>query len=168
MNEDRFFHGGVPGMHPGDLLVPSPPHVFDGCPICRARAAGRVFTVGDYRAWLTEPEWRRADPAVIAEIREVLDGVPDEAPIDAPSAEQAVYLTSSELYATWYAARSGGDLYRVKPLGRLTPSHEDHFDSFTVPRARVLQVVRRAVVLTDHERAALAEAWRAADERTTS
>jgi hypothetical protein len=159
-----LYHGGVAGLHAGDLLVPSPPHVFDGCPICAARAEGRTFTVGEYRAYLKPHLPRLGDRA--QPIVDLLDGVPDDVPIDAPSAERAVYVTMSELYATWYAARSGGDLYRVKPLGRLTPSAEDHFESFTVPRARVLEVRRRAVVLSADERADLMALWTAADEVT--
>ena len=38
------FHGGVPGLHPGDLITPQPAdhgtHLLDGCPVCAARAAG--------------------------------------------------------------------------------------------------------------------------------
>ena len=156
-----LYHGGVAGLHPGDLLVPSPPHVFDGCPICVARAEGRVFTVGQYRAfiapllpWLGE----RAKPVL-----ELLEGVPDSAPIDPPTGQAAVYCTTSPLYAAWYAARSAGDLYRVKPVGRLRRSTEDSFESYVVPRARVLQVLRRSVELTDDERAEILEAWTAAD-----
>lgn len=159
-----LYHGGVAGLHPGDLIVPSPPHVFDGCPICRARAEGRCFTVGDYRAWLLSPEWRSADAGLIAQIHELLDGVPADVPVDPPSAEQAVYVTETLLYASWYAARSGGDLYRVKALGRLVPSAEDHFTSYTVPRARVLQVIERGVVLDADDRADLLATWTAADE----
>lgn len=157
-----LYHGGIAGLHPGDVLVPSPPHVFDGCPICVARAEGRVYTVGEYRAFIAPHLAGLGDRA--QPILDLIDGVADDMPIDEPSAEHAVYVTTSELYATWYAARSQGDLYRVKPLGRLTPSAEDHFDSFTVPRARVLQIIRRGVVLTDDERADILAAWTAADE----
>lgn len=156
-----LYHGGVAGLHRGDLLEPSPPHVFDGCPICVARSEGRVFTAGEYRAWVAphiERLGERAKPVL-----ELLDGVPDSAPIDPPTGEVAVYVTTSQLYATWYAARSGGDLYRVKPLGRRRRSSEDHFESYVVPRARVLQVLRRGVVLTDSERADLLTMWGAAD-----
>jgi hypothetical protein len=160
----RLFHGGIAGLHPGDLLVPSPPHVFDGCPICRARAEGRVFTVGEYIEWVSGVHPMDDRAQYVRQVLEMLEGVPAAMPIDLPSAEVAVYVTTSELYATWYAARSAGDLYRVKPLGRLTPSTEDHFESYTVPRARVLQVVRRNVVLTPQERAEMYAAWTAADE----
>jgi hypothetical protein len=40
----RYFHGGAPGLKPGDLIEPRPPgegkHLVDGCPTCEARKAG--------------------------------------------------------------------------------------------------------------------------------
>lgn len=37
----RLWHGGAPGLHPGDLIEPRPDgddtHLVDGCPICEAR-----------------------------------------------------------------------------------------------------------------------------------
>lgn len=154
----RYFHGGVSGLCAGDLLLPAPPHVTDGCPICVARAEGRVYTVGEYRSYAAQ-FGERARP-----ILDLLDGVPDAAPLDPPSGQQAVYMTTHELYATWYAARSQGDLYAVKPLGRMVPSPEDHFETVTAPRARVLKVLRRSVQLTDEERTDLLNQWKSADE----
>ncbi|MFF3378181.1 hypothetical protein ACFYXF_35160 [Streptomyces sp. NPDC002680] len=29
----RYFHGGVPGLDPGDLITPISPHVVDGCKV---------------------------------------------------------------------------------------------------------------------------------------
>lgn len=41
----RYFHGGVPGLRPGDLLEPQPlgegAHLVDGCPTCEARKTGQ-------------------------------------------------------------------------------------------------------------------------------
>lgn len=41
----RLFHGGAPGLRPGDVITPRPAgdtaHLLDGCPICEARKAGR-------------------------------------------------------------------------------------------------------------------------------
>lgn len=157
----RLYHGGIAGLHPGDVLVPSPPHVFDGCPICVARSEGRVFTVGEYRAWITPHIARLGERG--ERILELLEGAPDSAAIDPPTGEAAIYVTQSQMYATWYAARSAGDLYRVKPLGRLRRSAEDSIESYVVPRARVLQVLHRGVRLSDGERADLLAMWSAAD-----
>jgi hypothetical protein len=35
-----YYHGGMPGLRPGQTLVPSPPNYLDDCPICRAKKAG--------------------------------------------------------------------------------------------------------------------------------
>jgi hypothetical protein len=37
----RYFHGGAPGLQPGDLIVPGPTHLLDDCPICQAIKEGR-------------------------------------------------------------------------------------------------------------------------------
>jgi hypothetical protein len=37
----RYFHGGKPGLDPGDVLVPGPPNFLDDCPICQEVKAGR-------------------------------------------------------------------------------------------------------------------------------
>lgn len=159
----RWYHGGVPGLRPGDLLRPSPPHVTDGCPVCVARAEGRALTVGQYRAWL-RGFGDRARPVLDA-----LAGAPDAAPLDPPSARAAVYITTHQGYAAWYAARSGnGDLYEVAPVGELKTSEADRFPSATVAAARVVRVVRRSVRLTRHERRALDRDWRLRDELAES
>jgi len=159
---ERLYHGGATGLHPGDLLVPSEPHVEDGCPICEARAAGRIYTVGEYRDYMLRL-YRLTGQTGVWNVLAALEGARDEQALDPPSLRAAVYVTSHELYATWYAARSRGDLYAVKPLGRTEPSTEDHFPTWTCPRARIVRVVRRAVVLTSEERARLLEEWAEAD-----
>ena len=108
-----YYHGGIGGLRPGAMLVPSPPHVTDGCPICVARAAGRVCTVAEYRLWL-EAFGERAVPV----LRSLSDAKPSD-PIDPPSGRQALYITTDLRYARWYAARSEGDLYRVEPVGEI-------------------------------------------------
>ena len=39
-----YYHGGPPGLHPGDVITPRPAgdtsHLLDGCPTCEARRAG--------------------------------------------------------------------------------------------------------------------------------
>jgi hypothetical protein len=37
----RYFHGGKPGLEPGDLIEPGAPNYLDNCPICQAVKAGR-------------------------------------------------------------------------------------------------------------------------------
>lgn len=159
MMAKKLYHGGKAGLNVGDLLVPSPPHQEDGCPICVARAAGRVCTVREYRAYARQ-FGARAEPVL-----RLLEGAPDDAPVDPPSAEKAVYITSSAEYATWYASRSRGDLYRVQPIGPLKRSSEDLFESFTVSAARVVEVLRRGVRLSRKERRELEREWRKAEER---
>lgn len=154
-----LYHGGIAGLHPGDDLTPSPPRVTDDCPICRARRAGLVYTVGDYRAWL-QTMGARAEPVL-----RMLADAPDAAPVDPPSGLDAVYLTTERDYARWYAARSGGDLYRVEPVGERTASAEDPFESYTVPTARVAAVIERNVRLDRADRRALFRRWKRADDR---
>lgn len=36
----RYWHGGIPGLRAGDLIVPSAPNYVDNCPICAAKKAG--------------------------------------------------------------------------------------------------------------------------------
>lgn len=47
----RYFHGGAPGLRPGDLIEPQPlgegKHLVDGCPTCDARKAGQQLEVDD-------------------------------------------------------------------------------------------------------------------------
>ena len=155
-----YYHGGVPGLRHGDLVVPAPPHVEDGCPVCEARAAGRTYTIGEHRAW--------ARKMGSTELMAALDdpSVPDSAVMDPPRAEQGrVYVTTHRQYATFYAARSGGDLYKVEPIGDLTPSEEDHFPTWTVESARVVIPIRRRVRLSSAERRHLMAAWKRADFR---
>lgn len=154
-----YFHGGKRGLHAGDLLIPAPPHVNDGCPICVARAAGRTCTVGEYRRWLT----RFGDKG--KEVLDALGDADDREPIDPPSATKAVYITTDRDYATFYAARSSGDLYRVVPVGPLTESREDHFPTWTCRAALVADVVRRRVHLRPRERRRISDRWQEADMR---
>jgi hypothetical protein len=156
-----FYHGGKAGLQAGDRLVPSPPHVTDGCPICVARAAGVAVTVGEYRVWLQ----RQGRSPGVLQMLQMLDGVPDHLVIDAPSERQAVYVTSDRGYARFYAARSQGDLYRVEPVGELEPTDEDHFPSWTVGEAVVVEVIERRVRLTRRDRRQLMREWGKADRR---
>lgn len=155
----KLYHGGKAGLNVGDELVPSPPHGDDGCPICVGRREGRTVTVREYRAWLVQ-FGARARPVL-----EMLEGAPDNAPVDPPSQREAVYITTSHDYARWYAARSHGDLYEVEPVGELDPSTEDPFPSWTVPKARVTAVIERGVRLVRRDRRSLMRAWGKADKQ---
>ena len=153
-----MYHGGIAGLQPGGILRPAPPHVTDGCPICVARAEGRTVTVGEYRTWLRQqgPKARK--------VLDMLADADDGEPMDPPSKERAVYLTTDRDYARWYAARSGnGDLYRVTPVGLMTRSAEDPFPSYTVEVARVLEVLERGVHLVRADRRALVKRWKKSD-----
>lgn len=153
-----LYHGGIVGLCVGDQVVPARAHVVDGCPICVARASGRSCTVGEYRRWLL-----MQGPAA-APLLNKLVGVPSSAPMDPPSERVAVYVTTEHRYARWYAAKAGnGDLYRVDPVGPLTPSVTDHFPSWTCDAAMVVAVVERRVVLDRRFRRDLERAWRKAD-----
>lgn len=154
-----YYHGGKAGLKPGELLVPSPPHVDDGCPICVARREGRGVTVGEYRAWLAQFGDRARS------ILDMLVNAPDAALIDPPSKHKAVYITTERAYARWYAARSRGDLYVIQPIGEVTPSDEDSFPSFIVDRAVVSAVLERDVRLDRRDRRALDRQWAKADRR---
>lgn len=126
----QLWHGGVAGLRPGDVIVPSPRKTVDGCAVCAAHAAGKTLTVDGHAV----------DPA---------NGQPDR-----------VYLTSDRHYAKFYASKwVYGDLYRVEPVGELTWSTEDPFPTWTAGSARVVAVYERAVRLTDRERRRLLERW---------
>lgn len=128
---EAWWHGGVPGLKPGDLVVPGHERrAHDGCPWCEARAAGAAGPGG----------------------------------IDGPSREVGVYVTRHRLYAKHYASLWGlGDLYRVEPVGDVTRSVEDSFETVVCSAARVVAVADRAVRLTWKERRRLARDWGAAD-----
>lgn len=154
----KYYHGGIAGLKVGDDLVPSPPHKDDGCPICVARSAGRACTVGEYRAWLL-PQLPGSERALA-----IIDGIPDGEVIDPPSAREAVYISLDLEYARFYASRSGhGDLYRVEPVGPMELSMEDAFETYIVPKARVVEVIARRVYRTRKERRDLDRRWAKAD-----
>lgn len=157
--QGKYYHGGIAGKAVGDLLVPSPPHVEDGCPICEARAAGRTATVGEYRRWL-----HGLDPTRAAPVLKMLADADDDEPMDPPSRKAAVYVTSDFGYARWYAARSRGDLYLVQPLGAAERSAEDPFPAWTVGSARIVRVVERSVRLCRRDRREMMRRWKKADK----
>ncbi|MFJ6561991.1 hypothetical protein ACIQMV_19445 [Streptomyces sp. NPDC091412] len=132
----RLYHGGFPGLRPGDLIEPHPPAVVDGCRICEARAAGEDPIV---------PGLGVVDPATRH---------PDR-----------VYVTSDREYGRFHASKVWlGDLYQVGPVGDLVASTEDHWPTWTCQAARVVAVVSRAVRLTDRQRRTLLNKWERRDE----
>jgi hypothetical protein len=130
----RLWHGGVPGLRPGDLIEPGYERQYhDGCPFCEARRAQAAG--GDVP---------------------VLDGLAEH--------PDQVYLTPVREYARFYASLWGrGDLYRVDPVGEVEGSTEDTMESYRAPAARVVAVVERAVLLTMGQRRRLDRLWGAAD-----
>lgn len=87
----RYFHGGVPGLRPGDLANPHPPRVLDGCPVCAARAQGLTATLYGHPV---DPPTRRPDRG---------------------------YITTDREYARFYASLCWyGDLYTVDPVNEFT------------------------------------------------
>ncbi|MFF6801060.1 hypothetical protein [Streptomyces sp. NPDC012616] len=131
----RYFHGGVVGLKPGDLVTPHQPAVVDDCPICVARAKGDTYT---------DEHGRTVDPPT---------GRPDR-----------VYITTDREYARFYASKVWlGDLYVVEPVGELQESTEDPFPTWTCEAARVLSVYSRAVRLTPGQRRTLSHRWARAD-----
>ncbi|MEU0275977.1 hypothetical protein [Streptomyces sp. NPDC006307] len=132
----RYFHGGVPGLNPGDLLAPHRPNTVDGCPICAAKAAGEQPIV---------PGLGNVDP---------LTERPDR-----------IYITTDREYARFYASKWWlGDLYAVEPMGEVEESTEDLFPTWCAQGAVVVSVVSRAVRLTGKQRRTLLRRWGALED----
>jgi hypothetical protein len=131
----RYFHGGIPGLRPGQLITPHPPNVVDGCKVCAAKAAGQQPVVEGLG--VVDPLTERPD---------------------------RVYVTTDRDYARFSASKfPRGDLYVVEPVGDIEPSTEDHFPTWCVPAARVVSVYDRYVQLTSKQRRSLLRRWTAAD-----
>lgn len=131
----RLFHGGVPGLKPGELITPHHPRVVDGCPICMQRAAGIEPVVPGLG--VVDPVTRHPD---------------------------RVYVTSDRDYGRFYASRwYRGDLYVVEPVGVIEPSSEDRFPTWMCEAARVRAVYDRCVLLSAGQRRSLLRRWGAAD-----
>lgn len=129
-----LFHGGVPGLRAGQLLTPHAPNVVDGCAICEARAAGR--------------DWADAAGNVV----------------DPATRQEMVYATDDRAYARFYASKYPfGDLYRVEMLGDVVESTEDHWATWCAPKARVVSVLERSVMLTAAQRRTLLRKWQRFD-----
>ncbi|WP_327385003.1 hypothetical protein [Streptomyces sp. NBC_01207] len=133
----RLFHGGLPGLGPGDLLAPHPPAVMDGCRTCEAKARGeQPFVAG---VGVVDPLTERPD---------------------------RVYVTTERAYAAWYAAKyppRGGALYVVEAVGAVDRSTEDRFPTWAVEAARVRSVVDPVVQMTPAQRRGLWRRWERLD-----
>jgi hypothetical protein len=94
----------------------------------------------------------------------MLADAPDDAPVDPPTQKRAVYFTTDLAYARWYATRSRGDLYEVRPVGAVERSKEDHFPTWTAGSAVVTRVIERRVRLTRADRREMARRWKRMDK----
>jgi hypothetical protein len=124
-----LWHGGVPDLKPGDMIVPAPRQPVDNCPMCQAMERGESVMVR-----------HQGQTHFVDGPREITDGV---------------YVTSDRFYASHYASRFGrGDLYRVEPVGQIIAQQVEAggFPVWVVPQARVVSVVQRMIVWTDKER----------------
>ena len=57
-----LFHGGIPGLNAGDLILPGSPHFVDGCKVCDAHKAGMSHEL--------EPVTQHADRVYVTTDRE--------------------------------------------------------------------------------------------------
>jgi hypothetical protein len=57
-----YFHGGKPGLTPGELILPGMPNFIDGCPVCDAHKAGQQHAL--------EPLTKHGDRVYITTDRE--------------------------------------------------------------------------------------------------
>jgi hypothetical protein len=132
----RLWHGGVPGLRKGDLILPGQARKHHyGCPFCEARSA--------QAAGGPKPS------------HDALSERPDR-----------VYATTQRLYARHYASLFGrGDLYRVRAQddAAVERSWEDTVPTWTAPAWLVVAVVDRAVLLTWGERRRLTREWETYD-----
>lgn len=125
----RYYHGGHPGLWPGDEVLPQGPgrlaRHHEGCAVCDAQAAGQATSI--------DPATARPDRVYVT--TDWLYG---------------------KFYASRYGA---GDLYVVAPADDLEPSGEDLLPAATCSSAVVVDVLARAVTLTHAERRHLWNRW---------
>lgn len=135
MRAPRYWHGGAPGLVPGDMITPRRPddtrhlHALGECATCDARRAGGPLAFDDN------------DPTMV-----YITTARDYA----------------RLYASGYPR---GSLYVVEPVGEMVDrwregTGEDCEPSWGVPAARVLLVYDRLVSLTPKEVGRLERRWK--------
>jgi hypothetical protein len=84
----------------------------------------------------------------------------EHGPLEPATPPDRVYGTTDRQYARFYASQAGlGWLYRVRPIGDLHESTEDHFPSFWAAEFEVVSILERAVRLTMRERRRLFIRW---------
>lgn len=137
-----LFHGGKPGLRPGDLITPGQPHFLDGCKVCDVNRAGHShpaspLPVNPDRVYLTSDrhyarhyasKWPHGDLYSVEPIGDLLDaGREDPFPTwSVPMArvrgicERYVRQTPSQwekLDRRWAAADRARGLPDSSPLG---------------------------------------------------
>ncbi len=136
----RLFHGGKPGLGPGDLLEPSEPHFLDDCPICQAKKAGinsvfdpltgspdRLYITADreYARFYASKYWR-GDLYVVEPLSEPEPSREDHFPTWKVTAarirtvyQRCVEMTNTQrraLYRRWYEADKAFALATGRPF----------------------------------------------------
>lgn len=112
----RLWHGGAPGLRPGDILTGDPArrtNLIDGCPVCEARAAGaplpgddldptKVYIASDREyARVYAAGWPRGDLYVVRPIGPMVPtGDADERPSWAVTAAEVVSVYDRCVTAT--------------------------------------------------------------------
>lgn len=134
-DEVFYYHGGRPGLRPGDTITAdlTGRPLLDDCPFCAAR---------NHQAATGTPTL--IDPL--------------------PAHPDRVYATTNRLYAKHYASLWGrGDLYRVVPIDQPIRSDEDTIPTWHAEAWKIASVYDRAVDLTWSERRKLWKQWTEAD-----
>lgn len=139
MNGPRLFHGGIDGLHAGDVIEPGHGRRhYDGCPWCEARAAGDAYlgmdplaeegfvycTTNRLYAKHYASLWGRGDLYGVEAVERIVASTEDTVEsFKAPALrvtsvlERAVLLTPSErrrLLREWTAADAVADARRAE------------------------------------------------------
>jgi hypothetical protein len=117
----RLWHGGVPDLRPGDLIIPQAAdagrHLVDGCPTCEARRDGRPLSDDD-----NNPHW-----VYVTTNREY-----------------------ARLYAHGYPRGALYQVEAIGELHDRTGTHDPH-PSWGVEAARVLTVYDPVVIVSPNQ-----------------
>jgi hypothetical protein len=109
------------------------------------------------------------EPRPAGDRRHLRDGCPTcearnrgEQLADDPNDETQIYVTTDREYARVFAAGYGdGALYRVEPVGDLTPTEDDPAPSWSCDAARVLSVYDALVRFTPNQARRALRRWSA-------
>ena len=126
----RLFHGGAPGLHPGDVIRPgmAASRYVDGCPDCEAHKAGHHGPLS-------------GDPAT-----------PEEWVYASEDRQYARYYASRAVKGWLYSVELRGEVAR-------SPEDPEQFGSWRAREAVVLAVYECSVRLTMKERRRLFIRW---------